>query len=79
MMQTWFASWRGDGTLRTKAMLLPSGENTQASDRGAATTDRLGGLFSQDWRALPPDGTGSPREKFQALEELARSGLEGKP
>ena len=34
-MKIWFASWRGDGTRRTKAIILPSGENTHASGRGA--------------------------------------------
>jgi hypothetical protein len=37
-MQIWFAGWRGDGSLRMKAIVLPSGENTQASERGEETS-----------------------------------------
>src|ERR1035437_1643136 len=36
--QIWFASSRGDGSRRTKAIRLPSGENTHASGRGADTS-----------------------------------------
>ena len=35
MTQIWFAGCWGDGSLRMKAMLLPLGENTHASGRGA--------------------------------------------
>ena len=33
--QIWFAGRRGEGRPRTKAILVQSGENTQASGRGA--------------------------------------------
>lgn len=40
--QIWLASTSGEGRRRTKAILEPSGEKTQASGRGAVFSGDLG-------------------------------------